>query len=128
MEVIEQYPNLIPVPAFITSVNVYIYTNNENLNSLTYQDLKNYDIAIIRGITVVETYTQELDVKVVKDIDTLFRLLDNRRLSIGIAPELFTISQIHSMGYISIIRSNKPVFNVKVYHMLNKKHETLITS
>lgn len=126
LEVLESFPNLVAVPTPITDIDVLIYFNNENFNSLTHEELKEYTIAIVRGITAVENYSEEFDVKVVKDLETLFRIINNNRLSIGLAPELFSIDQIHSMGFFNIYRSEKPLFKVELYHMLNKKHEDLI--
>lgn len=126
LEVLERFPNLIAVPTPIAEMDVFVYSNDEIPKIFTYEDLKDIKIAIVRGITAVENYTEELDVKVVKDMDTLFRIMNNNRLSIGIAPELFTIDQIHTMGYFNIYRSEKPLFKVELYHMLNKKHESLI--
>lgn len=126
LEVLESFPNLVAVPTPITDIDVLVYFNNENFNSLTHEELKEYTIAIVRGITAVENYSEEFDVKVVKDLETLFRIINNNRLSIGLAPELFSIDQIHSMGFFNIYRSEKPLFKVELYHMLNKKHEDLI--
>lgn len=127
LEVLESFPNLVAVPTPITDIDVLVYFNNENFNSLTHEELKEYTIAIVRGITAVENYSEEFDVKVVKDLETLFRIINNNRLSIGLAPELFSIDQIHSMGFFNIYRSEKPLFKVELYHMLNKKHEDLIS-
>lgn len=119
--------SLIRVPTPISSVSTTAYTiKSRNIQISSIEDMRNYKIAILRGVLNVEEITRDFDnIERLSSVENLLKFLDSGRSDIIIAGGLGAQSLIIKKGYTDII-PNYIIEELPLYIYLHKKHESYI--
>ena len=121
------YPNLLQVPAVAFRGNFVAFTKNPKIELAGWQDLKSYNIGIVEGHKISEkmvTRTQSLSR--VKNLESLFKLLQNDQVDIAICEQTFGFAMASKLNMKDAIAINPPLAKLLFYIYLHKKHEILI--
>ncbi len=121
-----EFENLRMVPTPIMDLKIHVYTKDENNIIKDLDNLSEYSIGILKGIKSVEEITRGMDVYTANSAADLFKILEKGRVDIVITADIFPKSVIENLEIDNIIKIEPQIFKLKLYHMLNKKHEVLI--
>ena len=121
------YPNLIRVPTPMFNSEAFVFVINKIPEIQSWEDLKPYQVGIVRGIIFSERGTVGLNPIRANSYEQLFSLLVSGRIDIAISmldngqamiARSFPESGIHPQ--------QTPIYTGSLYHFLHKKHQHLI--
>lgn len=128
VKVLDKVPNLLmarEVP--IASVIAVAVTNKAKCDCEKWSDLKDLTIGIIRGEIYAERATKGMSVFMMKGYPELFTMLERGRVDVVIgilsSVELELQTSFKNSG-LKIV--GKELLNLPLYHLLHKKHQSLI--
>ena len=130
----EHYKNLIQVPVVIMNSGVYALSL-KRLPIKSWKDISKYDVAYRRGIQVIKNELTKHQVQsgvVSKDTELIHFLLRQRTDIVlqdkGLAISSMAQLQSEGINTSGIQFIEPPLFEVKLYHYLNKKHQHLLAA
>ncbi len=121
------YPNLLQVPAIAFKANFSAFTKKSEIELDNWQDLKIYDVGIIKGHKITEkmvTKTRSLTKS--NNLKSLFNLLANDKVDIVVCEQTFGFEMAKKLGMADINIVDPPLAESFFYIYLHKKHELLI--
>ncbi len=121
------YPNLVRVEEKITDFEFVGFSKNVLIPITGWEDLRPYDIAIVRGWKILEeNIVGSRSLVMTKDQNLLFTLLKNDRVDIVVYSRFEGYEVINTMN-LKDARALEPPLAVKeMYLYLNKKHQDLV--
>jgi len=126
-EVSSEYPNLIKVPTPINYIEPSVFSIKSLTDISGCQSLKNYRIAIVRGLKHAELCTKKLSqVKVVNHLTKAFKLLEAERVDIVITSKINGLYLSNKLGLKTVKIASPSLSHLPVYHFVNKKHKALV--
>lgn len=125
----EKYSHLRQVPIKIFHSNFMVFTRMQDISISGWQDLKFYNVAIIRGDKMSEAkLTTTRSLMMVENTELLFTLLKNNRVDLVLC-EYFIGKHMAKQLRIDDVRVlDPPLAEEDFYIYLHKKHEPLITA
>ncbi len=125
-DILETNKNLRMVPTPLITMKIYVYTIDENIRINSIDDLSKYTIAILRGTKFTENMTKNMNVRTSNTLLGLFKILVNGRVDLVVNANIISDEEIKGLGFDNIIKTEPPLTEIILYHMLHKKHENLI--
>jgi len=130
----EHYKNLIQVPVVIMNSGVYALSL-KRLPIKSWEDISKYDVAYRRGIQLIKNELNKHQIQsgiVSKDIE-LIQFLLRKRTDIILQDKALALSSMAQLQAQGVKTSGiqflePPLFEVKLYHYLNKKHQNLLAA
>ena len=130
----KQYKDLIRVPIPIMASGIYALSLKK-LPINSWKDVSKYNVAYRRGIQVIKNQLEKYRIKsgvVSKDSELIHFLLKNRADIVlqdkGLAISSMAQLQAQGVNTSGIQFLEPPLFEVKLYHYLNKKHQNLLAA
>ncbi len=123
----EKYTNLVRVPEAIMQYEHVIFTRNFDFKVTGPDDLKPYDIGVVKGWKIIEwNTTTARSVTLVDEGEQLFAMLADGRIDLGIIERMTGMMHTKNLGFKNI-RILEPAFLTGDWYLyLNKKHENLV--
>jgi polar amino acid transport system substrate-binding protein len=123
----KKYPNLIQIPEKLIDFEAIAFSNKINLRTESLDDLKPYDIAIIRGWKYFEKNLKGVrSLIAVEDATILFGLLKNERVDIVIYEKLQGLVMTKRLGIKGSMTLQPSLIIMPSYIYLHKKHKPLV--
>ena len=119
-------PNLLRVPTSFFQGKASAFSKNKDIALSTWQDLKPYRVAILRGHKIAEIKTRGLNVEIINTPEELFYFLDRERADIVIFPYIIAPAYLKKLKLNNIHALVPPLEEVPLYHFLHKKHANLV--
>ena len=124
-EINRKYPNLLLVDVSTVQDEIVGFSKNSIMID-GWTDLKKYKLGALSGIKVIANNTKDFNIRFNPDINSVFRMLNLGRIDIAVASRIqgkYVLSKLDSPN-IKVLE--KPLFEIVLYHFLNKKHEKLV--
>jgi len=125
-KITKKYPNLVEVPVVINYVEAVAFGKSDHLNIHSWEDLSPYNIAIIRGTKFIEHGTQNLKRILTNSFDESFKLLNDGKVDLVVAPRITGIFIIYNNKYKHLRQVSSVLQRLDLYHFLHKKNMSLI--
>jgi len=122
----KQYPNLLLVPVAMNSVQAAVYTHNNTISIKSWNDLKPYKLAIVKGIKFIEKGTKGQNPFVVSQFSIAFDMLLANRVDIVVIPKLTGDTLMTKSRYKKIKRLDIVLKKLALYHFLHKKNRKIL--
>jgi len=123
----EKYPNLVRVPEVIMKYEHVIFTKNITFKVTGPNDLKPYDVGVVKGWKIIEWNTKTANsVTLLNEGEQLFAMLADNRIDLGIIERMTGMMFVKNLG-LKNIRVLEPAFlSGDWYLYLHKKHNKLV--
>jgi len=123
----KKYTNLIRVPEVLMQYEHVIFTRKLDFKVSGPDDLKPYDVGVVKGWKIIEwNTTTARSVTLVDEGEQLFAMLTDGRIDLGIIERMTGMMHARNFG-IKNIRVLEPAFlSGDWYLYLHKKHQNLI--
>ncbi len=121
------YPNLLQVPAIAFMTNFVAFLKKPESKLTEWNDLKPYDVAIIKGHKISEKMvlgTRSLTIT--ENLESLFYLLKTNTVEVVVCEREFGTEMARKLNITEIIVSPPPLAKLSFFVYLHKKHEILI--
>ncbi|MCG8572684.1 MAG: ABC transporter substrate-binding protein [Spirochaetes bacterium] len=125
-EINKEYPNLIPVPIAIYTVEFVVFVKDTNIKITNWESLWPYTISYLAGIKIIEENTAGMKVEAVQSEKQAFLKLYHSRSDIVIDPLLMGLVTLKQLNLTGITITGPPLETIKLYHHLHNKHELLV--
>lgn len=126
----KEFSNLIRVEVSLMTNSHYLFVKSGNEFVVEGWDSipKNYLIGFQRGVKVIESATEDHQIKT-ESVSTATQLL--QKLNIGrndaiILPALAAAQNIQQLGLKDIVKLEPPISSHNLYHYLHRKHAALV--
>ena len=119
--------DLIQIKPAINCLEAVVFTRSVELQPKGWESLRPYRIGIIQDLEYAENNTKGLNWHIVRTYQSLFKMLENRRLDLVIAPRINGLIQIRSSGIQNIRELPPPIAQFQLFHTLHRKHKKLAT-
>ena len=123
-----QNPSLIRVPTpYYTLETMPFVLKRSNITIAKKLDLKNYRVAVVRGVKHTENITEGLrGVYLVSSTKRMFELLLLGKVDVALTNTMDGLSTIKAMSTTDIMPMEKPLAELDLYHYIHQKHEKLV--
>ncbi|MCI5138844.1 MAG: ABC transporter substrate-binding protein [Candidatus Electrothrix sp. AR1] len=123
----EKYTNLVRVPEVIMQYEHVIFSREADFKVTGPDDLKPYDVGIVKGWKIIEwNTTTARTVTSVDGGEQLFAMLADRRLDLAVIERMTGMMHIRNFG-LKNVRILEPAFLTGDWHLyLHKKHRNLV--
>lgn len=123
----DTYTNLIRLSPPVNYLSATVFSGGIRFKPDGWDSLNSYRTGIIRGIKFAELHTQGKNIYPVSSYRALFRMIENGRLDIAVAPRINGLHFIYSSGNTEIIPLHPPLGRFPLYHYLHKRLKHLVT-
>lgn len=121
------YPNLVRVPEKITDFEFVVFTKHLNIKTESWDSLKPYHVAIVRGWKILEENLADVQSLVkMKNQKLLFTLLKNDRTDAVVYSRFEGYGMMKELGMDNVIVLEPPLARREMFLYLNKKHREII--
>lgn len=121
------YPNLLQVPAIIFDTAFVAFTLRKDLAINGWQDLKPYDVAIIRGHKISEqNVVGTHSLTKTDNVEMLFTLLKNNRADVVVCEQFFGFDMAKKIGLEDIRILDPPLATLDFFIYLHKRHRNIV--
>jgi len=125
-EVARRFPNLLMVPTPTCQSEVAVYGATPEFATLTRSAIKGMRIGIVRGVFILEKYTQGMNLVVVQDFVALMNMLMERRIDAAIAIYLDTEVQLRGKAIPGLVRWPYLWAAEPLHCLVHKRHAELV--
>ena len=128
LEINKYYPNLLPVPVQIHSINLIALTNRQ-LTLTKPSDLSNYNVGVIRGMKIAVLMSEKnTPVSLFKapDHTTLINMLSANRLDVIITNKMGLFTSLDKIKKHKLFMAKEPLLSRSLYMQLHKKNKKYI--
>ena len=122
----KQYTNLYMVPEKLYTIEIALFTHHKRVQVSSWKALKDYKIAILKGVKIVEQKTQGMNIKVVTKLKAALDLVLSHKVDIAVLPKKMVTDFIKKPRYKEIQVLKPSLLKLNLYHFLHKKHKNLI--
>ncbi len=121
------YSDLMRVPEKIIDVEFAVFTNGKKPKINQWDDLKDYNVGIIRGWKILEReIVQSRSLVKIKTADLLFRMLINGRVDVVVADRLSGLAIAKKLNMKKLVQL-EPLLAIRpMYLYLHRKHSHLV--
>ncbi|SFC31017.1 substrate-binding periplasmic protein [Pseudoalteromonas denitrificans] len=127
-EIGENYPTLLRVPTPINYIEPSVFSKKHHFKVTSCSALKDFDIAIVRGIKHAELCVEGMkNVIVFPYITEMLKLLDADKFDLAITAKLNGLLLKKEMNMKSIYPLSPPLSRMFVYHYLHEKNKGLVS-
>lgn len=99
---------------------------DKNIFIKKWEDLKPYTFTYVRGIKLIESNTQEMNVEPVRDFKTALKLLELDRVDVVLDTYYNAIKEIELGGYTNFQLSSDYLARIPLYHFVHKRNAHLV--
>jgi len=121
-----KYPNLVIVPVPLVEIQAMAFSKNKNIKISKWSDLADYNVTIVKGIKFIENGTKSISRNVLMNFNAAFKLLNEGKTDIIVAPKFTALKTIFLNGYKDIKPVSKPLQRLPLYHFVHKKNKHII--
>ncbi|MDP4983678.1 substrate-binding periplasmic protein [Pseudoalteromonas tunicata] len=115
--------DFIAIPTPIMTMEVFAFSKTKKIEYATWNALKPYRIATVRGFTVIEKQLQKhQQITLLNTATQAFELLEKDRVDIVILP-----APLRQLATFNIETLQPALLEQPLYHFLHKRHQHLIT-
>ena len=123
----EKYTNLVRVPENIMKYEHVIFTRNIDFKVTGPDELKPYDVGVVKGWKIIEWNTKTArSVTLVDEGEQLFAMLNDGRIDLGIIERMTGMMHVKNLGFKNIHNLEPAFLTGDWYLYLHKKHENLV--
>lgn len=123
----KRYPDLIPVPEKTFDMEFIAFSRNKALQIQSWDDLKNYTVAIITGWKILENNIPEgVDLIKVKNPQQLFELGSKGRADVILFSRWQGISFTRANHFDEIFPVGSPLATMEMFVYLHKSRQALV--
>lgn len=128
VKVIEKdYGNLIRVPTPLYTNRIVVFSWRPGIDSgQKWDGLYRYHLASVIGYKFIEKKTQFMNRKLVSTYESLFRLLDLRRVDAVVTEYLEALPSLSRFDLVGVRLLKPPYAYNPMYHYLHKRHADLV--
>lgn len=124
--ILKTHHNLILVDIPLTKIEVVAYSITKNFKVKGIDSFKQYKTGILRGYTLTDNLTQNMDRQIVDSYDSLFSILQIGRVDTIIMLKNEAQRFLNANPQFKDVKELvPPLYTLPLYHILNKKHEDL---
>lgn len=102
--VAQRHPSLVMVPTAICQVDVAIYGKGADFARSTREDIRRMKTGIVRGVFVLNKYSEGMQVTEAQNFDALTQMLDNRRIEAAMVAHIDTEVLLRGGGAPTLVR------------------------
>jgi polar amino acid transport system substrate-binding protein len=121
------YPTLIQVKPAINSLEASVFSRSIEIRPTGWESLRPYRIGLIRGIQFAENNTVGLNRHLINGYRSLFKMLENGRIDLAVAPRLNGLVHIRHSEIRTIHELTPPVARFELFHYLHPKNGHLVS-
>jgi len=125
-EVAKRFPNLIMVPTPTCRSEVAVYGAMPDFAARTRSSIAGMRIGIVRGVFILEKYTQGMSLVVVQDFVALMNMLMERRIDAAVAIYLDTEIQLRKKAIPGLVRWPYFWAAEPLHCLVHKRHAELV--
>lgn len=127
-KVLDRYKNLliIPVPIFHSELTAYVHADSETIDASSWQSLKQYTVATVRGFKLVENSLAGSGLVSVPTSANAIKMLDKKRVDAVVLNRVLAQLAIKETGVKRVKEILPPLERLPVFHFLNKKNAGLV--
>ena len=117
--------NLIRVPEKVFEVEFVSFSNNKNIKIKTWDDLKDYNVAYIKGWKIFDNkVTVYKSLVKAKNMTQLFKLLQKKRVDIILSQRIVSQAVMKKMNYFPHV--HHPLTTREMFIYMHKKNNALV--
>ncbi len=120
------YKNLVRVPEKVIDLDFIAYSNDKNIKIKKWSDLKDYNIAYIKGWKIYDKNVREYkSLTKVKDMYRLATLLKNKKVDVILTYNIiagYTLDKLNFAPY----RHTPPLAKKEMFIYMHKRHASLV--
>ena len=125
-EVAQRFPNLVMVPTPNCNSEVAVYGAMPDFATVTRSAIKGMRIGIVRGVFILDKYTQGMNLVVVQDFAALMNMLMERRIDAAVAIYLDTELQLRKKVIPGLVRWPYLWAAEPLHCLVHKRHAELV--
>ncbi len=121
------YSNLIRVSGKLIDVELAVFTNGKTPQISQWEDLKDFNVGIVRGWKVLErNIVQSRSLVRIKTAELLFRMLINGRVDVVVSDRLTGLAIVKKLAANTIYEHSQPLAIRPMFLYLHRKHASLV--
>lgn len=128
--VFRSYQNMVAVPVSFYSIRYSVFTKKHDVPIRTFSDLKPWSVGTVKGWKAAVDNLQQLqpaNLYIVTRPQQLFQMLQQERIDFGVMGYMSGRKTIADLKLQDIRPISPPLMEKKLYLLLAKKHQSLVT-
>lgn len=125
-DITKKYKNLVIVPISTITIEAIAFSKNKNLHIKSWDDLKNKNFLIVRGVKFIENATKDIKKEYADSFSEALKMLNDDKIEIVVVPKLSGLTSIYQNQYKDIKMVSKSLKSVDLYHFVHKKNKHLV--
>lgn len=122
-----QYPNLIQVPEKVNDTSFHAFARDLPFTPAGWESLAPFNVGIIQGHKISEANVKGTKSLIkVENAENLFRMLDAKRLDIGVCEKYFGAWTVRKLGLAGIRPLDPPFYRMEAFLYLHVRHAGLV--
>ena len=121
-EITQQYPNLVKVPTPIGWNAIAIYGNSKDLETKTLEQIQRMRIGTFKGSTLLQKYTESLNVREAVNARAVFQLLRTKEVDVAVVTHFEAEAALADEDIKDIVRWPYYWAKEPVFFILHKKN------
>ncbi|MFT6029046.1 MAG: polar amino acid transport system substrate-binding protein [Oleiphilaceae bacterium] len=125
----KQLPSFVRIPVKLRELNV-VAVASRKFNNLSGQqgiaNLKNYNIASLRGVILTDLLLKDIDNHIIDTPKQGFSMLIYKRIDVFVLPSFMTQDLPKELTENNYIIHEPPLYSANLYHYLHIKHSDII--
>ncbi|MGR9107726.1 MAG: substrate-binding periplasmic protein [Gammaproteobacteria bacterium] len=122
----EHHPTLIPINTAIHYLEAAVFGRSLDFKPSGWESLRPYRIGMIRSIRFVDSRTREMNSHWVNSYSSLFKMLENGRLDLAVAPRTDGLRYLWHSEMGAVRELHPPVACFPLFHTLHEKNRDLV--
>jgi len=124
--VLSRYKNLRMVPEYIVQADASIASKIQNIKVTGWETVKKYSAATVRGYRSIERRLKDQEHVLASNVKSALKLVELDRVKILVLSRFDILRGLKGTGYKDIKIIEPPISSVRLFHMVNKKHQSLV--
>jgi len=122
----KKFTSLIPVKIPVNFIEGVVLSKDSPVNVDGWKSIKQYRIAIRRGVVFSKNGTVGMDVQVLNSWKATLYALRSQRVDVTVIPKTVALDLLNKNQLDSIIINEPPIIILPLFHYLHKKNSALI--
>jgi len=121
----KKFTSLIPIKIPVNFIEGMVLSKDRPIVVDGWKSIKQYKIAIRRGVVFTKNGTQGMDVQVLNSWKSILSALRSQRVDVTVVPRTIALNLLKTDQLDNIIINEPPIINLPLFHYLHKKNIAL---
>jgi len=122
----KKFTSLIPIKIPVNFIEGMVLSKDKPITVDGWKSIKQYRIAIRRGVVFTKNGTKGMDVQVLNSWKAILAALRTQRVDVTVVPKTIALNLLKTDQLDNIIINEPPIISLPLFHYLHKKNSALI--